>query len=76
MRPEYVEVMWKMLQQETPDDYVIGTGEAHSVEEFVDEAFEYVNLDRHKHVVIEPGIFPANRSPGTQGRYSQSQRRS
>ncbi|MBM3305814.1 MAG: GDP-mannose 4,6-dehydratase, partial [Candidatus Aminicenantes bacterium] len=45
--PEYVEAMWLMLQQETPDDYVIGTGEAHSVEEFVDEAFKYVNLDRY-----------------------------
>ena len=55
--PEYVEVMWKMLQKETPDDYVIGTGETHSVEEFVDEAFKYVNLDRQKHVVIEPKYF-------------------
>jgi len=55
--PEYVEVMWRMLQQETPDDYVIGTGETHSVEEFVDEAFKYVHLDRKKHVVIEPKYF-------------------
>jgi GDPmannose 4,6-dehydratase len=55
--PEYVGVMWQMLQQDTPDDYVIGTGEAHSVEEFVDEAFKYVNLDRQKHIVIEPAHF-------------------
>ena len=39
--PEYVEAMWLMLQQEQPDDYVIGTGESHSVGEFVEEAFAY-----------------------------------
>jgi len=61
--PEYVEAMWLMLQQETPDDYVIGTGEAHSVEEFVDEAFNYVNLDRYKHVVIEPAYFRPTEVP-------------
>ncbi len=55
--PEYVEVMWRMLQQEAPDDYVIGTGEAHSVEDFVNEAFRYVGLDPQKHVVIEPAYF-------------------
>ena len=55
--PEYVEVMWRMLQQETPEDYVIGTGETHSVEEFVDEAFGYVNLDKRKYVEIEPRYF-------------------
>jgi GDPmannose 4,6-dehydratase len=46
--PEYVEVMWKMLQQEKPADYVIGTGETHTVEEFVDEAFKYAGLDPEK----------------------------
>jgi GDPmannose 4,6-dehydratase len=55
--PEYVEVMWRMLQQEAPDDYVIGTGEAHSVEEFLNEAFHYVGLDPQKYVVIEPSYF-------------------
>jgi GDPmannose 4,6-dehydratase len=43
--PEYVEAMWLMLQQDQPDDYVIGTGETHSVKEFVEEAFRYVGLD-------------------------------
>lgn len=43
--PEYVEVMWLMLQQDKPDDYVIGTGESHSVEELVDEAFSYAGVD-------------------------------
>jgi len=48
--PEYVEAIWKMLQQDTPSDLVIGTGEAHSVREFVEEAFAYVGLDWRKHV--------------------------
>lgn len=48
--PEYVEAMWLMLQQETADDYVIATGEAHSVQEFVEAAFARVNLDWEKYV--------------------------
>ena len=43
--PEYVETMWLMLQQGQPDDYVIGTGESHSVREFVQTAFEYVGIE-------------------------------
>lgn len=52
--PEYVEGQWRMLQQETPDDYVLGTGECHTVEEFLDQTFGYVNLDWHDHVEIDP----------------------
>jgi len=48
--PEYVEAIWRMLQQESADDYVLGTGEAHSVREFVEEAFQYAGLDWRKHV--------------------------
>ena len=48
--PEYVEAMWRMLQQEQPDDYVIATGETHSVREFVAEAFRLVGLDWERHV--------------------------
>lgn len=55
--PEYVETMWLMLQQEKPDDYVIGTGEAHSVREFVKETFSYVNLDWEEHVKIDHRYF-------------------
>ena len=55
--PEYVEAMWLMLQQEKPDDYVIGTGEAHSVREFVEEAFTYVGLDWKEYVKIDPRYF-------------------
>jgi GDPmannose 4,6-dehydratase len=52
--PEYVEAMWLMLQQDEPDDYVIGTGESHSVKEFLREAFSYVGLDWQEHVKIDP----------------------
>ncbi|MBM3933417.1 MAG: GDP-mannose 4,6-dehydratase [SAR202 cluster bacterium] len=51
--PEYVEVMWKILQQEKPDDYVIGTGEAHTVGEFVEAAFGYAGLDWKPHVAVD-----------------------
>jgi len=51
--PDYVRAMWLMLQQPRPDDYVIATGEAHSVRELVEIAFEHVNLDWKKHVVID-----------------------
>ena len=43
--PEYVEAMWLILQQEEPDDYVIGTGESHSVREFVETAFSYAGIE-------------------------------
>jgi GDPmannose 4,6-dehydratase len=50
---EYVEVMWLMLQQDTADDYVIATGEAHSVREFVEAAFAHAGLDWKKHVEFD-----------------------
>ncbi len=53
---DYVEAMWLMLQQETPDDYVIATGETHSVEEFVSEAFGCVGLDWREHVRTDPAF--------------------
>jgi len=55
--PEYVEAMWHMLQQERPDDYVIGTGETHAVREFVEAAFAYVGLEWQKYVAIDPRYF-------------------
>ena len=51
---DYVRAMWLMLQQDQPDDYVIATGEAHSVQEFVEQAFAHVGLDWAKHVGIDP----------------------
>ena len=50
---EYVEAMWLMLQQEEPDDYVVATGETHSVRELLEEAFFYVGLDWRKHLEID-----------------------
>ncbi|MEN6359483.1 MAG: GDP-mannose 4,6-dehydratase [Smithella sp.] len=55
--PEYVECMWRILQQEKPGDYVIGTGETHSVKEFLHEAFSYAGLDVCEHVRIDPKYF-------------------
>jgi GDPmannose 4,6-dehydratase len=55
--PEYVEAMWLILQQDLPNDYVIGTGEAHSVREFLEEAFSYVDLDYNEYVRIDPRYF-------------------
>ena len=55
--PEYVEAMWLMLQQEEPDDYVIGTGVTHSVKEFLEEAFSYLNMDWREYVEIDPRYF-------------------
>ena len=51
--PEYVEMMWKMLQQKEPDDYVIATGESHTVRDFARQAFEIAGLDWKKHVRID-----------------------
>ena len=52
--PEYVEAMWLILQQEKPDDFVIGTGKSHSVKDFLDLAFACVDLDWHNYVEIDP----------------------
>ncbi len=51
---EYVDAMWLMLQQDQPDDYVIATGEMHSVREFCEAAFDLVGLDYHDYVVTDP----------------------
>jgi GDPmannose 4,6-dehydratase len=54
---DYVDAMWRMLQQDQPADYVIGTGETHSVEDLVRVAFERVGLDWRKHVTIDPRFY-------------------
>ena len=54
---EYVEAMWRMLQREEPDDYVIATGETHAVQEFVEEACSYAGLDWRDHVEIDPKYY-------------------
>jgi GDPmannose 4,6-dehydratase len=55
--PEYTEIMWAILQQDKPDDYVIGTGESHSVKELVEQAFGYAGLKWKKYVEIDPRYF-------------------
>ncbi len=54
---EYVEAMWMMLQQDKPEDYVIATGETHSVREFLEEAFTYAGLDWNEYVEIDQRYF-------------------
>ncbi len=54
---EYVEAMWLMLQQAEPDDYVVATGETHSVREFVELAFSHVGLDYREYVKSDPDLF-------------------
>ncbi len=55
--PEYVEAMWLMLQQEAPDDYIVATGEANSLEDFVSQAFTSVGLDWRKYVKSNSALF-------------------
>jgi GDPmannose 4,6-dehydratase len=54
--PEYVEAMWRMLQQENPDDYVIATGETHTLEEFIALVFNYLGLDWREHVTYDESL--------------------
>ncbi|MGA2478415.1 MAG: GDP-mannose 4,6-dehydratase [Spirochaetia bacterium] len=55
--PDYVEAMWRILQQEHADDFVIGTGETHTVQEFLQEACAYAGLDAERFVTIDPRYF-------------------
>ncbi|MDQ3645429.1 MAG: GDP-mannose 4,6-dehydratase [Actinomycetota bacterium] len=55
--PEYVEAMWRMLQQDSPDDYVLATGEAHTVREFAEHAFAHVSLDHERYVEVDPAYY-------------------
>lgn len=55
--PEYVKFMWEILQNKEPDDFVLGTGQAHSVKDFLEEAFSYADLDIEKHVKIDKRYF-------------------
>jgi GDPmannose 4,6-dehydratase len=54
---DYVEAMWRMLQQKRPGDYVVATGETHSVREFLEVAFAHAGLDWKRHVVVDPKYF-------------------
>jgi GDPmannose 4,6-dehydratase len=54
---DYVEAMWLMLQQDHPDDYVVATGETHTVREFLDVAFGHLGLDWQRYVQIDPRYY-------------------
>ena len=54
---DFVEAMWLILQRDQPDDYVVATGETHSVREFLEEAFSYAGLDWKEYVVVDPKYF-------------------
>lgn len=54
---EYIRAMWLMLQQPRPDDYVVATGETHTVREFVELAFDYAGLDYRKYIAVDPELF-------------------
>ena len=72
---DFVEAMWLMLQQEEPDDYVIATGESHSVEEFLGEAFGYAGLDWRDHVEIDSRYFRPTDVDFLQGDASKAKRK-
>jgi GDPmannose 4,6-dehydratase len=72
--PEYVEAMWRMMQLDEPDDFVVATGETHTVSEFVQTAFEYVGLDWRKWVEIDPRYFRPTEVDLLQGDASKARR--
>lgn len=71
---DYVEAMWLMLQKPKGDDYVIATGETHTVEEFLHVVFDYAGLDVKKHVKIDPRLFRPHEVPILLGDSSKAQR--
>lgn len=73
--PEYVESMWLMLQQNEPDDYVVATNEAHSVKEFVEQAFRVVNLDWQKYVKVDERFLRPLDTDFLQGDYSKAKQK-
>jgi GDPmannose 4,6-dehydratase len=70
--PDYVEAMWMILQQDTPDDFVVGTGETHTVQEFLNEAFAYAGLDPSRHVRIDERYFRPTEVDGLRANASKA----
>src|SRR3954470_17986014 len=71
---DYVEAMWLMLQQEVPDDFVIATGECHTVRDFLDESFGRLDLDWQRHVEIDPRYFRPSEVDELRGDASKARR--
>ena len=69
---DYVEAMWLVLQQDEPDDYVVATGETHSVREFLDESFGLLDLEWRKYVEIDPRYFRPSEVQSLQGDASKA----
>jgi GDPmannose 4,6-dehydratase len=69
---DYMAGAWQMLQQEQPDDYVLATGETHSVQEFLEEAFAYAGLEWRNHVAIDPRYFRPAEVDELMGDYSKA----
>ena len=72
---EYVRAMWLMLQQDTPDDYVVATGQVHSVRDFLELAFEYVGLDPYEHLEIDQALCRPSEKFPLRGDSSKSRER-
>ena len=72
---DYVEAMWLMLQQDEPDDYVIATGETHSVREFLQEVFDHADLSIEEHVEIDERLFRPHEVPLLLGDPSKAQKK-
>jgi GDPmannose 4,6-dehydratase len=71
---DYVQAMWLMLQHEEPDDYVIATGETHSVREFLDQTFSLLGLDYENYLKIDPAFYRPAEATILQGNYAKAQR--
>jgi GDPmannose 4,6-dehydratase len=71
---DYVEAMWLMLQQDRPDDYVISTGETHTVREFLDEVFQIAGLDVDRHLIIDERLKRPHEVPWLEGDFSKARK--
>lgn len=71
---DYVEAMWLMLQQKNPDDYIVATGESHSVKEFLTETFSYLGMDWEEYVEIDSYYYRPSEVDLLQGDYSKAKR--
>lgn len=72
--PDYIELMWKMLQHEKPDDFVAATGEVHTVKEFAQEAFAVADLNWEDHVISDPAFIPPSQTGPLCGDYSKAKK--
>jgi GDPmannose 4,6-dehydratase len=72
---DYVDAIWKMMQQDEPDDFVIATGETHSVKDFLEEAFGYAGLNWQQHVEIDPRYFRPTEVDVLQGDASKARKK-